>query len=164
MESWREIAHRGGVVRLRIPGHWVSEYGDDGTNIMFDPIEDTRSLRLHVLTLRAPEPITATTMRTLLASLRNDPGQEASVRELGVGRAVLVSTHHSEEDGQQIVMKRWELGAPVTAWDARIAMFTYTCLQSDFPSADVQSTLGMLDQAICAADFAPVLGALGPDA
>ena len=157
MLKLKEIVYRGGLVRFRVPAHWVEELEPEGGGTFYDPAQGSRTLRLNVITMCAPERITPETMPTLLRGFQHQRGADAAVRDLANGRALLSYTRHTSESGARIVIRYWELGAPVPPAHARLAVFSYTVLEDEFATPAVQETLSLLDREISAAQFAPEL-------
>jgi hypothetical protein len=53
----KHVEYRGGLVRFELPRHWVEEYEPNGGGTFYDEAVDAVTLRLNVLSFRAPKPI-----------------------------------------------------------------------------------------------------------
>src|SRR5438552_168389 len=67
--NFKTISYRGGIVTFRIPSHWREEYEPNGGGTFYDDNPDSATLRLNVITAKAPMPITTQSAPDILAGL-----------------------------------------------------------------------------------------------
>jgi hypothetical protein len=51
----KPIVYRGGIITFRVPATWKEEYEAEGGGTFYDDRPDSGTLRLNVLTFKAPE-------------------------------------------------------------------------------------------------------------
>jgi hypothetical protein len=151
--DWKTITYRGGVIEFRLPATWVEEYeGDGGT--FFEPTSGSTTLRLSVLTLRSPSPVTSDTPHDLLRPRAEVRGVQ--LVRLSNGNAMIYFSTLAEEDGIPIVLHHWEVANAVPPLHARLALFSLTTLASERTRASAD--LRWLDEEIRASRFSATLG------
>jgi len=120
--------------------------------MFYEQGEHSGTLRLNVITARAPREVDASSARQVLRS----SGPE--IEDLPTGNAMAKGISRSTEQGHAITMYWWKVANIVPPWHARIASFTYTILSSQENSARTLSDLSVLDASVRAAGFSTVLG------
>jgi len=53
-QQMKTIEYRGGVVSFRIPSKWKEEYEEKGGGTFYEPVQDSGTLRLNIITFKAP--------------------------------------------------------------------------------------------------------------
>ncbi len=85
-QSTKEIAYRGGIVRFSVPSEWAEEYEPQGGAAFYAKRANSGTLRLNVITLKAPNAVTGRTAQEVLTGLRDiDP---STVENLPSGNAL----------------------------------------------------------------------------
>ena len=152
----KTINYRGGLVRFRIPAQWIEEYEDDGGGMFYADAPDSPTLRLNVLTFRAPRPVDENTPSGLLNSRAEKTGQ--SIVRLDTGNAVIAYNQRSQEDGHALLIFYWELANAVPPSHGRLAIFSLTILESQQHDPAIIKTIQMVDREVKASELATELG------
>lgn len=160
--AFKTINYRGGVVRFQIPFHWKEEYEDDGGGTFYAPGDDTGTLRLNVLTFKAPpgKQISASTAPEVLAPEAEKRG--VRITSLREGVAMIRSDEQVEENGEALSIRYWRIAQVLPPADIRLVIFSYTILASQLSTPSSAAELDLLDEQIAAAELAPTLGEVPP--
>lgn len=149
----KQISYRGGLVVFSLPGSWTEEYEPDGGGVFYAPGEDTGTLRLDVITAKAPTPIASSTGRDVLEKIGH-PQTES----LPTGGSLSKRVSREEDRGVPITIYWWYVADVVEPDHVRIASFSYSILSSQEQSSRVASDLSFLEQSIRNIRFSPTLG------
>jgi hypothetical protein len=115
--AFKDVALRGGAVRLRLPRHWAEEYPDEDHASFRDPVNPQRVLRLAATAAcAAPDGL-----RALLQARAGE--QATTLDELAEGCLLLRSLDATREDGRDVVVFQWLSAAPLPPARARLASF-----------------------------------------
>lgn len=155
-DGMKTIRYRGGIVTFRIPEHWTEEYEEEGGGVFYDEDDDNGTLRLHVLTAAAKQPVTVRTARELLEPRREE--YDGELIDLGQGSALLRYAVSAEEEGEPLTIHYWQIANPVPPNHLRMAVFSYTTLAALAEDEDVVATLAMLQEELRKCTFAEELG------
>jgi hypothetical protein len=152
------IHYRGGVVRFRIPAHWLEEYEPEGGGTFYAPGDDTGTLRLNVTTLQAPDEKSwlAIDAQAMLASDALRKG--VPIQSLRPGVAMMRYDVSSREGSEDLIIRFWQLVQIVPPRHMRQCIFSYTLLASRKDDRLTRQELDLLDHEIAAAEFAPTVG------
>src|SRR5687767_3790902 len=95
----KTINYRGGVVRFCILANWKEEYEEAGGGTFYAPDDDTGTLRLNVMTFKAPpdKPVGPNIAPQVLAPEAEKRG--VRVESLGTGVAMIRFDQPTEENG-----------------------------------------------------------------
>ena len=140
------ISYRGGLVTFRIPIHWVEEYEANGGGTFYENGPDTGTLRLHVLTLKAPPSITENVAFHALANLSDV--EVSQIRLLLPNLVLAQNTRRSSENGYDITLKQWWLASAGEDGIVRVAYFTYTILTSQERDESILKEYSMVQREI----------------
>jgi hypothetical protein len=152
----KTITYRGGVVTFRIPAHWQEEYGADGGGSFSEDAPDAPTLRLGIITAKAPSPVTSASAPDVLEALRqSDTG---SIERLPSGCALLRYTQVAVDRGYKLYITYWAVAHVIPPSHARVATFSYTLLDRQRDDIRFQKELELLDSEIRASIFSPKLG------
>jgi hypothetical protein len=149
----KQISYRGGLVVFSLPSSWTEKYEPDGGGMFYAPGEDTGTLRLEVITAKAPTPISSSASRDVLQKI-GYPHTES----LPTGGSVSKRVFRGDERGVPITIYWWYVADVVEPDHVRIASFSYSILSSEEQSARVASDLSFLEQSIRNIRFSPTLG------
>ena len=152
--DFKTITYRGGLVTFRIPAHWREEYEPEGGGTFYDDNPDSGTLRLNVITAKAPMPITTQSAPDILAGLVQ---ASASAELLANNCALVRYEQRAEEQGHPLSITYWSVAQALPPNHARIATFSYTMRTHQRNDAQFQEELDMLDREIRAVCFAPML-------
>ena len=152
--DFKTISYRGGVLTFRIPSNWREEYEPEGGGTFYDDTPDSGTLRLNVITAKAPMPISAESGPDILAGLV-DSAQPTET--LPNNCALVRYEERAEEQGHPLLITYWSVAQPVPPSHARVATFSYTLRAHQRNDPQFQAELDMLDREIRAASFAPRL-------
>ena len=153
-EEFKTISYRGGIVTFRIPANWCDEYEPQGGGTFYDDTPDSGTLRLNVITAKAPMPITSESAPDILAGLVRASGDPES---LANNCALIRYEQRTEEQGHPLLVTFWSVAQPLPPNHARVATFSYTTRAHQRNDLSFQAELEMLDREIRAATFAPIL-------
>lgn len=155
-DKLKTIVYRGGIVRFKIPAKWVEEYEEDGGGTFYQNRPDSGTLRLNILTARAPDDIEGDLPVHALSTLPDVNPEE--ITKLATGNALVRSLERTEEQGHKITLYWWYLANTVPPNHMRIANFSYTILTSQENLDSFRKEIELLDEQIKHAVFHPELG------
>ena len=161
----KSILYRGGVVRFRIPTHWVEEYSDIEGGMFYEDNPDSGTLRLKVITLSTAKELHARSAQDILEVVVRglDTSVEGETRSRKDGNAVLRYEEAAFEQGMPLRIVYWVIANPLPPHDARIVTFSFTMLASQRNEESVQRDLETLEEEIDSAIFAPELGVISDE-
>jgi len=156
LPEMKSISYRGGMITFAIPKHWKEEYEPEGGGTFYEDAADSGTLRLNVLTFKAPE-----------GKLPPDGYAYFSSQPLGKGERLLksknndgikISKRTALEEGTSINLYTWQIAHTAPPEKFYMASFTWTILtkQSDIPK--YQKEIEMLTEEISKSVFHPDLG------
>ncbi len=149
----KQISYRGGLVVFSLPSSWTEEYEPDGGGVFYAPGEDTGTLRLDVITAKAPAPISSSASRDVLQKIGH-----AQTESLPTGGSISKRVSREDDRGVPITIYWWYVADVVEPDHVRIASFSYSILSSQEQSAQLMSDLSFLEQSIRNIRFSPTLG------
>jgi hypothetical protein len=142
----KTINYRGGLVTFRIPTHWVEEYEPDGGGTFYENVPNTGTLRLSVITLKAPPSKTGNLATNALAGMSDvDPSK---IRLLKTNLALAQYIKHSSENGQNITLYWWHLASEGEAGVVRVANYSYTILTKQENDKNILQELSVVQHEI----------------
>jgi len=144
----KQISYRGGLVVFSMPKSWIEEYESEGGGTFYERRANAGTLRLNVISARAPRAVTAAQALTNTGS--------SSVEALGDGNALAKGVSRTTEQGQPITLFWWHVANVLETDHLRIASFTYTVLGSAELSVKTASDLSMLEKSVREVRFGPV--------
>jgi hypothetical protein len=151
----KQIDYRGGVVTFRIPVHWKEEYEPDGGGTFYAEGPDTGTLRLNVLSARAPSGSRVT--------CGYDHLQESSAHLLGKiihlpsGDGMQSYSSTGEESGFALVLQHWDIAHWIPPRSLCLAMFSWTVLAARADTPENQEEVAMLASELSRIRFHPNL-------
>jgi hypothetical protein len=152
--DFKTIRYRGGIVTFRIPSNWREEHEAEGGGTFYNDTPDSGTLRLNIITAKAPHPITFQSGPDILAGI---PPTTTTVERLPNNCALVRYARSEEEEGHQLNITYWLVAQPLPPNHSRIATFSYTILAHQRSDPQFQAELDMLDREIRAAAFAPMV-------
>jgi hypothetical protein len=157
------INYRGGVVRFRIPSHWVEEYDDIEGGTFYDPGK-TCTLRLSIVLYSTPpdDLVAPDAAAKALTPIAAQYGVQPVLREDGV--AIARYDLPAKEQGHQLMIRFWTFGQALPPDHFRTASFSYTLLASEFEQPEAVAELALLDRELTSCEFASVVGEAPPPA
>ena len=158
----KTINYRGGIVRFRIPADWQEEYEETGGGTFYKPGDSTGTLRLNVMTFRAPhgKPSTAASANDVLAA--TSAKHSSPIISLREGVAMTQYDLSSEEKGERIWIRTWQVAQVIPPEHVRILVFSYTLLEDQFAEPAFAAELAMLDHEVAACELAAIAGETPP--
>lgn len=152
----KTIEYRGGILAFRIPSNWREEYEEDGGGTFYEDNPDTGTLRLNVLTFKAPIGELPASGYKYFASNPLQKGVE--IVRLPSGDGMKKYRKDAEEDDQTLHIYYWEISHCAPPQKLYIAVFSWTILE--FQSADMQflEEINMISRELEQVRFHPELG------
>ncbi len=151
----KTILYRGGIVKFRIPKHWIEEYELNGGGTFYEKGDDTGTLRLNILTV---EPPPNTSGNLALQAINIIKGIEiSSIEELPNGRYLGKEKMRSIENGQSIILYWWYISKTNGEKQVNIAMFSYTIISGQENNQKIINEIGFIDQSIRNIEFSSKL-------
>ena len=154
-EPMKAIRYRGGIVTFRVPAHWRAELAADGGGTFYDEAPDAGTLRLDVITAKAPFPVSAENAPEILAGLNR---ASADIERLPNGCALVRYTESTVERGHELLITYWVVANPIPPSHCRLATFSYTMLERQRTDARSRRELELVDREVRQARFAANLG------
>ncbi len=152
----KEVVYRGGLIRFSVPKHWIQKYEPDGGGIFYDDKPNAGTLRLSVITTKAPRKIDNKSTRAALESFPDV--KPADIKDLRNGNAVTTIVERATEAGTPITLYWWYVANAVPPQHVRIAAFSYTVATANERAPQTRAELKFLDEAIQNVRFHPKLG------
>ncbi len=151
----KTVSYGGGIVTFRIPVHWFEEHAPEGGGTFYDDAPNSGTLRLDVITARAPFPVSLTSAPDVLSSL----GLAVNpVEKLPNGCALVRRTESPVDRGNRLFITYWSVAHVLPPYHARVATFSYTLLEEQRDEAVFRRELELLDREVRASVFSPELG------
>lgn len=149
-------------MRFRIPADWVEEYGELGGGTFYRSGDDTGTLRLEVMTFKAPagQALTNPSLGELLQAEAAKYGGVVRMRR--DGEAISKYDMPSMERGQELRIRFWRIAQAVPPKHLRMVLFSYTLLAEKWGLPESSSEMELLDREIAASELAPMLGETPP--
>ncbi len=155
----KEIVYRGGIVRFKIPRHWIEEYEPAGGAMFYADHSDAGILRLNVITFETEEPVTDNSAVDSIAALAELGFSDAVISP--EGSAIATAFKRMIDDGEAISMHSWCVACPIPPRMLRLAQFTFTVLTSLEDAQETRRDLALLNDSIEHAEFGPSPGIVG---
>lgn len=152
----KPIVYRGGIITFRVPATWKEEYGAQGGGTFYEDRPDSGTLRLNVLTFKAPDGKLAADGYAHFAATPLKEGERLVQTSHGDG--LKLSKKLAEEKGTKIDLYFWELAHCAPPEKLYIASFTWTILSSQSSDPKFQKEIAFLTDEISIAQFHPDLG------
>jgi hypothetical protein len=152
----KTIKYRGGIVEFRIPASWREEYDENGGGTFYEDGNESAIFRLSLMTFKSPTP--TTTLSSVEALKVTRQAENRTVETLANGNALLRYTEAGTEQGNKLKIMYWQVANIVPPEHVRIAVFSYTILESQENEKKFKDEITLLDSEIRSAAFAKVLG------
>jgi hypothetical protein len=150
----KTICYRGGIARFSIPDSWVEECEPSGGGMFFEDAEGSGTLRLNVMSFASKGNEAADEM---IASLIRDQGYD----RLGTARAIRHFQKSAVEIGAALAIYYWQIAVPVPPNAIRLAIFSYTILESQASHDFFQREIALLDKSIRTGEYSSEAGVSG---
>jgi len=147
-----KLINYGGILQFRMPCDWIEEYEEEGGAKFYEPHPDAGILRLNILTYRTPGPVSATEISNLLAGMAR--GRHEPVAIHADGSMSIAAWESGDEDGEPLAIRTWCIGSWVPPDCVRIALFTYTMLESQRDHEAFTRDVAMIDREVRSCHFA----------
>lgn len=154
----KTISYRGGIITFQIPAHWKEEYQPEGGGMFYEDRPESGTLRLNVITAKAPEGKSPTNGYSLFISTPLGKGER--LLQTSHGDGLKISKKSAVEKGVKIEMHCWQIAHCAPPSKIYIASFTWTILQSQDSDPKFQKEVEFLTEQISKAYFHPDLGKL----
>ena len=154
----KRIDYRG-IVSFCIPADWVDEYHND-CGMFYEDNAERGTLRLALITVEKASNSTDPVGVGDLVAFMKDITKHNSPEVLENGNVLCRFTRAGCEDGEEILVHRWEIGNPVGTTHLRLAIFSFALAAAFSLDPENVRQVAMLDEELPAAHFAPTLGTL----
>jgi hypothetical protein len=158
VREWREIAYGGGLLRFKIPAHWVEEYDKDESTAFHEPGDEERTLFVHVIKMEMPLGPESCEDQLAGSMARMAEGKNTECKTLPNGNLLMFHTVDGHDRGRDVRFYRWVIGSALPPGHARIATFTYCQPRSVAESREVKEFLCSIGRQLEETQFAPMLG------
>ena len=154
------IGYRGGLISFRIPAHWREEYEEDGGGTFYEDIANSGTLRVSVITAAKKQDDHQIIDQAHLFDMfrSSTKASEGAVLKLDRGNVLLRYRQCAIEQGEELAMHCWEIGNAMPPDQFKIAVFTYTILETLSSKPPAMTELALLEQEIPKTVFATTLG------
>lgn len=154
-DNLKTISYRGGVVTFQIPSTWIEEYEEQGGGTFYEDSPDSGTFRLNVMTFKTPQP---SDQERAIEALQTGDWSNKKISKLNNGNAISHYFQPSEEDGQRLLIVYWEIANPLPPEHVRLAVFSYTILETQKDDPKLMKEIELLDNCIRKAIFSEILG------
>jgi hypothetical protein len=151
MSLMKSIEYHGGLVKFRVPEHWIEAQEDEITTVLYQMGLDTGNLRVMVRVFPPPFPRELPSAYELVHS--RAAKLDGTAEALPNGNAVLRYVAEMVEEGKEITQYFWDVAHIVPPERARVAMFCYTVLKSQVEDPAIVADLEMLHAEIRDCEF-----------
>jgi hypothetical protein len=148
----KTVAYRGGIAKFSIPDSWLEENEPAGGATYYEDREDSGTLRLNVLQFESKEP-SEMMIQDLIRNQNYEPLQD----ELAIRR----EAESTAEDGETLDIYTWNVAVPVPPNAVRLAVFSYTILQSQSSESSFQREIELLGNSFRDAEYSRDAGISG---
>lgn len=156
----KQIDYRG-IVSFCIPAGWVEEYHDD-YGMFYEDNPGAGTLRLTLITVEKPSNWTGPAAVGDLVAFMKDITKHDNPAVLENGNVLCKYARQSVENGEDLIVHRWEIGNRVGSTHLRLAIFSFALLAARSSDPENVRQVAMLDKELPAAQFSATLGALTP--
>ena len=156
---FKTIVYRGGLVRFRIPAHWIEEYEPEGGGTFYEEGLDTGTLRLNVLTFESKQPDHVQSASEFLSTyLKELPNAEIIARTDGNASLAFWKFYEQDEKEPALAIRYWQVANRVLPLHMRVAVFSYTMVRSQKDDPRFIGEVRMIDGEVRQCRFAEQLG------
>lgn len=148
----KSVAYRGGIAKFSIPDSWLEENEPAGGATYYEDREDSGTLRLNVLAFESKE-----SSEMMIQDLIRNQNYEPLQDELAIRR----ETDSTTEDGETLAIYTWNVAVPVPPNGVRLAVFSYTILQSQSSESSFQQEIELLNNSFRNAEYSKDAGISG---
>lgn len=153
MSNFKTITYRGGIAQFAIPAHWREEYEPTGGGTFYEDSPDSGTLRLNVLSFESKN----TPAEQMAATAFRDGAISSTASGLPLRR----EEKPAEENDEKLYIVRWEVAIPVAPNSLRLAIFSYTILESQLQDPAFVEEIQQLERSIRHGSFSQAAGAAG---
>ena len=158
ISEMKAIEYRGGVVTFMIPSHWEEEYEETGGGTFYENAPDSGTLRLNLLTFKAPE---GKLPSCGYDELRNQPSEEGvEIVRLPSNDGMKIYWKITEEEGESLHVFHWDIAHCAPPQKYYLAIFTWTILASQSGEEKFRDEIQMITRELLQLRFHPKLGSL----
>ena len=150
-DGMKTIRYLDGTVTFRLPGHWEEEYDDESGATFYDDDVDGGTLRLSTITAESKTPLTTESSRKIAEDWARD--EKGIINDLADGTWMVQYDRESEEDGESLTMRYWQIVAPVPPNILLIVIFSYSVLTEILFEDDVVEELAMIETEVAKCRF-----------
>jgi len=154
----KAISYRGGIITFGIPANWKEEYEPEGGGTFYEKGKDTGTLRLNVITAKAPPGELPVDGYSYFSSKSLANGERLIKGQAGDG--IKLSQISTQENGTPIDVYSWQVAHTAPPVKFYIASFTWTILTRQSSDPKFQKQIEMLTEEISKSVFHPDLGKL----
>jgi len=156
---FKTIVYRGGLVRFRIPAHWIEEYEPEGGGTFYEEGPDTGTLRLNVLTFESKQADRMKSPSDFLSTyVKELPDAEIIARTDGNASLAFWKFHERDEEEPALAIRYWQVANRVLPLHMRLAVFSYTMLRSRKDDPRFIGEVRMIADEVRRCTFAEQLG------
>ena len=148
----KTVSYRGGIAQFSIPDSWIEEYEPTGGATFYEDSKDSGTLRLDVLEFKS-DGSSETMIQDLINNQHYKPIQDSL--------AILRETKSTVEDGETLDIYSWNVAVPVPPNSIRLAVFSYTILQSQSSEPSFQREIELLGHSFRDAEYSKDAGISG---
>lgn len=144
--------YENGRLHFRIPERWVEREESDGAGLYYGEGAETGLLRVKVMSFTSPQRIERTVALAQLEAMDPAPGQV--LEQLPNGNALRAHREESRADGESTILYIWMVASVEPPHRLRLAVFSFTHIQSRTDDLGTRRTLTALEREVRAASFA----------
>jgi hypothetical protein len=148
----KTVAYRGGILKFSVPDSWLEEYEPSGGATFYEDRKDSGTLRLSVLQFESKGP-SEMMIQDLIHNKHYEPIQD--------DLAILREEKSTVEDGETLDIYSWTVAVPVPPNSIRLAVFSFTILQSQSSKSSIQQEIEFLSNSFRDAEYSKDAGISG---
>ncbi|MEY2446581.1 MAG: hypothetical protein QOH79_57 [Acidimicrobiaceae bacterium] len=150
------VVYRGGLAQFRIPDGWITELGEVGGGTFYRDEPDSATLRLNIMTF-APKAGAATVAPVSVLEGKARAKHTAAAM-LPTGYAMVSYDDETDENGERVRTRFWELAQVLPSGHVRLAVFSLSASAARWRAPDVETDLVTIGTEVRSCQLATTLG------
>ncbi len=153
LNNTKRINYRG-ILSFELPRDWIEEYDDELGAAFYKDLEDSATLRLSLISLKAPSDIGELNAVKVLDKFNS---KESKIITLTNNNAYKMYYERTIDEGNEITIFYWYLAQVIKPSGARLAVFSYTFLSNQLEKKSIQQEIEFITEQVKKAEFVGIM-------